>query len=149
MLENFVRFWRITGYGALVVLIAGCQTTPGYPVMPGAAQMGECWIGCRSLLQAELPECLTDKKVRKYFFNSVVEALGDLDTSSYPDNACGCATMELAEGGRFQNFRVIETNVPQHMQAAKDLVESFKPDKPPPDDVNCMIGKIWPVTLSD
>ncbi len=131
------------------MLCAGCQVTPGMPVMPGAAQLGDCWLGCKSLMQAELPECLSDKKVRKYFFGSFVQAWGDLDTSNYPENACGCATMKLAEGGRFRDFRVIETNIPKHMQAAKELIEAYEPDKPPPDSVNCMIGEIWPVTLSD
>ena len=144
-----MRFWRIIGYGALAMLCTGCQTTPGMPVMPGSAQLGDCWLECKSLVQAELPECLSDERVRKYFFNSIGEAFSDLDTSSYPDNACGCATIELADGGRFRNFRVIETNIPKQMQAAKELVEAYEPDKPPPDAVNCMVGETWPVTLSD
>lgn len=144
-----MKSWRIVGCSVLAALCAGCQTTPGMPVMPGPVELGECWPACKSLMQAELPECLSNDKARRYFYNSIVAAIGELDTSDYPDNACSCATMELAEGGRFVNFRIIETNIPEQMQAVKKLVESYDPGKPPPDAANCLIGEIWPVTLSD
>jgi hypothetical protein len=129
----------------LIALISGCSVSPQVAT---PARFAPCQRECAALLDAELPSCLSDRRVRDEvgaLFGNADDVASRLDL---PDGACGCLTARLTEDGGLGNIAIVHVELVADQRKLIEAFEAFRLSGPIPPEAGCMIGVAAPITFA-